>query len=461
VRLPALSGEGRLPGAARAAINSLPGIRVAGPPGSLPRASLGENAQLNALVVVPNALQGLFRRRRAAVRAATAADVDRWAVRLLRGMRRAHGSPVWVRMATSPALLLLTEDDLRRALDGSPDPFASDPETKRKGMRHFQPDALTISRGADWESRRSFNEAVLATTEEAEPIAGPAAAIATEEIGALRTRIGAGGELHWEPWAEAFARIARRVILGERAAEDVEVSALLAKLMEEANSLPDSESESFGPFMARLQRYVETAEAGSLVTRFGDAPSDERTSPAGQVPHWMFATQDTLAINCFRSLAAIAAHPDARVRAREDGAYLDACLQEAMRLWPTTPMLARELVREIAWNGEIVPKGTQVVISNTFMHRDTDAHPEADRFKPQAWLDGDYTSDWSFNHLSHGPQACAGAALALVIGRAALAEALAADPELTEPRLDPAKPLPHMLDFYACCLTLRRGGQPR
>ena len=375
MRVPGLSGEGRLPGAARAAINSLPRIRVEGPAGRLRRASLADNAQLNALVFVPNVLQGVFRRRRAAVRAATAADVDRWAVRLLRGMRRAYGSPVWVRMGAPPALLALEVPDVRRVLEGSPDPFASDPETKRKGMRHFQPDALTISRGADWENRRRFNETVLATDARAEPIAGAANALATEEIAALRTRIGSGGELSWGRWAEAFERIARRVILGDGAADDADVSRLLAKLMEEANSLPDSDSDGFAPFMERLERYAAAAEPGSLVARFAAAPSDERTKPVGQIPHWLFATQDTLAINCFRALAVIAAHQEARARAREDEEYLGACLEDAMRLWPTTPILARELVREVEWNGERIPKGTQVVISNTFMHRDPDAQP--------------------------------------------------------------------------------------
>ena len=46
-------------------------------------------------------------------------------------------------------------------LEGRPDPFASDPPAKRKGMVAFQPDALTISRGELWSSRRRFTEAVL------------------------------------------------------------------------------------------------------------------------------------------------------------------------------------------------------------------------------------------------------------------------------------------------------------
>src|SRR6266487_2060294 len=119
-------------GLARATVNSLPGVNLAPGEGELPSASLADNAAFNALIVVPNALQGLFRRRRAAVAAATRADVDRWGVRLLRGMHRAHhGSPVWVRLGKTPALLLLDVADVRIALAGSPDPFASDPGAKR------------------------------------------------------------------------------------------------------------------------------------------------------------------------------------------------------------------------------------------------------------------------------------------------------------------------------------------
>src|SRR5688572_12701325 len=130
----------------------------------LPEASLLENVRFNSQVIVPNALQGIFRRRQKAVMAATAADVDRWAVGLIGGIRDSKGpGPVWVRVVKDRALLLLTAEDIRRALEGSPEPFAPDPEAKRKGMAHFQPDALTISRDGLWEKRRRFAEAVLDT----------------------------------------------------------------------------------------------------------------------------------------------------------------------------------------------------------------------------------------------------------------------------------------------------------
>src|SRR5919112_12599 len=102
----------------------------------LPSASLIENARFNAFVIVPNAVQGIFRRRRPAVAAATRANVDGMGVGLLSSMNRSYGGgPVWVRAAREKTLLLLAPADVHRALAGSPDPFASDPAAKRDGMR--------------------------------------------------------------------------------------------------------------------------------------------------------------------------------------------------------------------------------------------------------------------------------------------------------------------------------------
>ncbi len=433
-------------GIARATVNSLPGVNLGPGEGELPSASVAENAQFNALVVVPNAVQGLFRRRARAVRAATRADVDRWGVRLLRGMRRNYGgSPVWVRVGPSPALLLLDVDDVRRLLEGSPDPFASDPEAKRKGMAHFQPDALTISRGGEWRSRRPFNEAVLATGERPHPLAERATAVVADEIETALAA--AGGAVDWETWSTAFQRITRRIVLGDAAREDGELTAQLARMMDEANSLPDGPSEELTPYLDRVQRYVDDAEEGSLVSRFASAPAGARTVPLRQLTHWLFAMGDTLAINALRALAAIASHPETVERAG-DRTYLAASLHEAMRLWPTTPMLARVAVRETDWRGVAVAKGTQLVIVNTYMHRDPDRHDFADRFAPEAWTEGDAPEDWAFNHLSHGPQGCPGVDLVELVGCSALATVLAGEVAEVHPRLDPARPMPHMLDFF-------------
>jgi cytochrome P450 len=416
-------------------------------------ASLYENARFNALVIIPNALQGVFRPRRNAVAAATAANVDGHAIGLLSGMRRGHrGGPVWVRVVRDKALLLLTPADVHRALEGSPAPFAADPKPKRDGMTAFQPDALTISRGETWRKRRAFTEAVLDAGGPLEGFAERFAAVAAEEAEALAAAEHAEGkdELRWDPWNESVRRIARRVICGDSAADDADLSETLGEMMAEANGMPGKPSARYPGFIARLGEYVSAAEPGSLVSRFDGAPVDAETKPVGQIPHWLFAAGDTLAINAYRALALLATHPAQRERALDDPEYLEACLEEAMRLWPTTKMLARETLADTEWGGVGVPAGTQVLIPNTFLHRDRERHDWADRLAPERWISGEAAGDWSFNHFSRGPQGCPGTAIARLLGGVVLSTLLRTrDVELISTSLDPAKPLPAMLDFFA------------
>jgi cytochrome P450 len=86
-------------------------------------------------------------------------------------------------------------------------------------------------------------------------------------------------------------------------------------------------------------------------------------------------------------------------------------IQEAMRLWPTTPMLMRQTVEDEILGGNTIPKGTQVLILNGFNHRDWETNPDAGSFCPDFWLDK--RSDYRFNHLSNGTQVCAGKSPAL------------------------------------------------
>jgi cytochrome P450 len=436
----------------------------------LPSASLVESVRFTLTAMVPNLVQGLFRRRARAVGAATRVNVDRRAIGTIGSIRRNHGpGPVWVRAGGDRMLLLLNTDDLRRALEGSPEPFAPDPEAKRRGMSHFQPDALTISRGELWRNRRRFAEAVLDSSSPVHRSADRFAAVVDEEVGAMLDGLPAQ-ELGWPAFQRCGWRITRRVVLGDGARDDEMLSDLLAKMMDDANKLPkeDEVSEHLEPFLAGIRRYIDAGEPGSLVGLIGEAPADEQTKVERQVTHWLFAMGDTLFINAFRALAAILSHPGelervmAEVGGREPGgegiaglSYLEACLQEAMRLWPTTPVLSRQTLKEIDWDGVAVPAGTQVLISNTFNHRDRQRHEGANRFEPDGWTGGDRAGDWSLNHFSHGPQGCPGTYLALLVGKATLASLLGRrSVRLLSPRLDPAKPLPEMLDFFQIRLGL-------
>ena len=180
--------------------------------------------------------------------------------------------------------------------------------------------------------------------------------------------------------------------------------------------------------------------------------------------------RDTLATNTYRALAAIAAQPEIERRVLEelegkdlldpsalDGlTYLEGCMQEAMRLWPTTPLLAREATRDSTLAGEQVDEGSQVMLLNVFNHRDPDAAPDIDRMNPERWTDSE--RDPRFNHLSGGSQYCPGIPLVLLLGKAVLAQLFGRyHVQLREPALPESGDLPHMLDAFA----IRFGIAPR
>jgi cytochrome P450 len=417
-----------------------------------PHASFVEGLRFTAQVALPNVIQGLFRRRRTAVAAATKAGADGLAVSFMNGLRRSYGEgPLWIRVAKDEALLLVGRDAIRRGLEGSPDPFAADPEPKKGGMEHFQPDALTISRNPEWSDRRRFTEAVLDTGKPAHRLDDRLDAVSAQEAQALPA------EIDWDIWNAAVRRVARQVILGEAAADDEELSQMLGELMDKANPPGRGDDELLARYLARVTSYVDSAQEGSLVALFAQAPSTEQTKPARQVTHWLFALGDTLAINALRCLALLAVHDAERERALEDSPFLGACLQEAMRLWPTTPMLSRVTAHQTDWDGVQVPEGTQLLIVNTFNHRDREASDFADRFAPEQWLSGDADGDWQFNHFSHGPQGCPGAGLSLQVGNAMLGTVLRErHVRLTQPSLDVNKAMPYMLDYFALKFELPR-----
>jgi cytochrome P450 len=121
-------------------------------------------------------------------------------------------------------------------------------------------------------------------------------------------------------------------------------------------------------------------------------------------------------------------------------------------------MLSRETTRELDWDGVTVPSSTQLLIVNSFNHRDRSRHEFADRFAPEAWITGGAAEDWSFNHFSHGPQGCPGVALSLLVGRTMLATVLR-DRAVTllAPELHRSDSLPYSLDYFALRFALAPG----
>jgi len=416
--------------------------------------------------LLPTVLRGLFSPRRKWMKRLTAIDSDRRTVEMIAGLRRKHPGQ-GVRLLGGRMVVVWGADAIREVLDQSASAYGSDAGAKAKGMSHFQPDALTLSRGELWRDRRDFAESVLAPSERVHPFGERFVAVVAEEV----ARLDIGDELDWPAFERLFDRITLRVIFGDGARDEQELTELLGQLMREANRLAGlKENDAYREFYGRLERHLADPEPGSLVARLAGAPQTDRTRVVQQVTHWIFAMRDTLGANAYRALAAIVAHPavEARVRREVDGAdlsdpaaidgfrQLEGCLHEAMRLWPSTPLLARETTRETTLAGERLGAGAQVMIVNTFNHRDSEEIPDADRLDPERWADGE--RDYRFNHLSNGTQDCPGGSIVLLLGKAVLAHVLDGYAlKLEQPRLDPGAPLPHMLDFFA----IRFAAEPR
>lgn len=434
---------------------------------TIPSASFLDSLRYNLAQTFPVYLQGLFTRSKFWVAFWTRLGSDRRVVKHLTRMRSKYGPQVYVNIGGNRTLLLLDPLGAGHVLKNSPEIYASDPDAKRRGMSHFQPGALTISAGEKWRDRRRFNEAVLhGALDDGGGHSAKVLEVVRREAASLAEK--QGGALAWQDFADAFDRITLQVIFGDRAVSDETLLPHLRKMMREANRVAGlRKSRHFDDYYAAVGGYLKNPRPHSLASLCTATPSTQDTSVHTQMTHWTFAMSETLAANTARALALILAHPKAEQRVREELAhadidtpegvgglkYLGACVQEAMRLWPTTPLLIRRALEEDYIDGARVERGTQVLISNTFNHRDAETHPFADKLAPEIWLEG-VEHDYAFNHLSNGPQECAGRDLALFIAKAFVASLFASGRyTLGGPKLDSRRPLPHMYNYFKVKLS--------
>lgn len=427
-----------------------------------------EGVRFTAQIGLPNVVLGLFKKREELSTVAGLVAADHLAYQLVQGLVQKYGpDPFYIRVATEEALLVHHPVDLKIVLGGSPVPFAADPDAKKKGMAAFQPDALTLSRGDLWENRRRFAEAVLDTGKPLHRQSSTYLKIVASEADALLAH---DGPIEWDDINRAFQRITRRVVFGDLAADDTGLTSLLGELMAAGNKMPGEPADGYDELIERITLYLQKPARGSLASLVASAPSDPQTEVAGQLIHWLFAMGDTLPANLFRALALLATHPlqMAEVQAELKGrkltkaadvagtTYLAGCIQDTMRLWPTTAMFGRVTTEDVRFpNGEVVKEGTQVLIHNLFNHRNRDRLDYADRFAPEEWQSGDAGRDWAFNFLSHGPQGCPGAGLSIFLGQALLAQLVTrSTPKMVGRAINPNKHLPYTLDIFRLRINL-------
>ncbi|WP_206305999.1 cytochrome P450 [Streptomyces sp. RFCAC02] len=440
------------------------------PVGTLPRVRAADQTRLVARLLLPALAEGVIRRRPLPMALAQRARADRGAIDELCRLRERYGpGPLRLTPAGRDVAVVLEPDDLARMLAETPDPFTPAAWEKRRALDRFQPHGSLITRGPRRAARREVNERALQWRRPLHDLAPAVTArVADEAAGVLRA---ADGCLTWDGFAVGWWRSVRRVVLGDGAAGDDLLTDRLARLRSAGNwsFLMPRRHSARAAFLDRLAPAVAAAGPDTLAGRLPEAAAEagaSDTEAAGQVPHWLFAF-DAAGAATLRTLALLAGHPEAAERARAEAAdgdpasprplpYLRACVEEAVRLWPTTPLLLRESTGDTVWHGTVVPAGTAFAAFTPYFHRARPAGPYGDAFVPEIWLDGRAERDPALVPFSGGPGVCPGENVVLLTATAWLA-ALIADRAYAvlspgAPRAD--APVPPTIDHFGLRLAV-------
>lgn len=436
----------------------------------VPQASRADTARAVARVLLPLTSRGLIVRRPPVVATAAKLDLDRRAVREMQRLHETYGpGPLRLSLPRDIALVLDPEH-AKRVLAESPEPFAAATTEKRHALAHFQPYGVLATHGPQREDRRAYNEQILDTPAPVHCMASDLLGKVVEEADALLDGADATGRLDWDAFMTRWFRVVRRVVFGDGAADDHEVTDLVGSLRADANwsYLRPKSRRTFERFEARLLHYLADAEPGSLAHLMSRTPASAVTVPHQQIPQWLFAF-DPAGIATWRALALLEGHPDAAARAQAEATgqdlaapheapFLRACVLESLRLWPTTPGILRETTRETTWDPGVLPAGTSVVLFAPYLHRDDRRLEAADAFAPSLWLEGRDPDDWPLVPFSAGPVVCPGRNLVLLLTAAFLGRLVSAH-EYRLPRrhhLDPSRPLPSVQNPFGVTFAVRR-----
>ncbi len=432
---------------------------------SIPKAKFVDTLAVLFGVFLPTIAKGVIIRRPAMLAIADRLDLDRRAIRGMQRLRRQYGpGPVLLRIPGRSLAVVIDPQDVHRILAESPEPFATATPEKAATLAHFEPKVALISQGAERADRRHYNERVLEADRPMHRMSEHFVAVVASEAKQLLSDVRREHKtLGWGDFSDTWFRIVRRVIFGDAASNDNELSTMMAKLRYAANwaFLRPQRRTLREQLLARIRNYLIKPEPNSLAGMMAHIPASSQTAPEQQVTQWLFAF-DAPGMATFRSLALLASHPQQAGMAREETnvrsgfephvlPYLRATVLESLRLWPTSPLILRETIGETSWRNGVIPANTGLVIFVPFFHRDDERLAYADTFSPELW-----TKDKAERHtsalipFSEGPAVCPGRHLVLLLTTAMLAELLAGTQmRLNTPtKLIAGEPLPATLNHF-------------
>jgi len=133
-----------------------------------------------------------------------------------------------------------------------------------------------------------------------------------------------------------------------------------------------------------------------------------------------------------------------------DDEYLDAVIEETLRVRPVVPFVGRQLKGSMELSGYELPAGTVVMPAIYLAHTRADVYPDPYAFRPERFLDG-APETYSWIPFGGGTRRCLGGAFAQYEMRVVLRTAL------TRAKLRPARKRPEPIVRRNVTLSPRNG----
>ncbi|KAB7493926.1 Cytochrome P450 4c3 [Armadillidium nasatum] len=178
--------------------------------------------------------------------------------------------------------------------------------------------------------------------------------------------------------------------------------------------------------LAFLDLLLEYSEEGSNLT-------DEDIRE--EVDTFMFEGHDTTAAAINWTIYLLGSHPKFQEKVHEeldsifgdsdrpatsgdlrDMKYLECCIKESLRLFPSVPIMAREITEDAHIDNYTIPKGTTALITTYRLHRDEKQFPDPEEFIPDRFSP-DYPikrHPYAYIPFSAGPRNCIGQKFAVM-----------------------------------------------
>lgn len=104
--------------------------------------------------------------------------------------------------------------------------------------------------------------------------------------------------------------------------------------------------------------------------------------------------------------------------------YLECCIKESLRLYPSVPAIAREATQDFKLKSYTIPKGATLHLFLYALHRNEEQFPQPEVFRPERFLSNRRFSPYAYVPFSAGPRNCIGQRFAMTEQKIVIANLL-------------------------------------